>query len=192
MELGNQIKKYRNELSLSQDALAEKVYVSRQTVSNWENDKSYPDVKSLCLLSDIFQVSLDQLIKGDVEKMREQINQEDKRKFEKLGSIFGVLLIAVIITPIPLVHFWGLIGMGIWLVLMFVAIAVAVLVEKQKKKYDVQTYREIVAFMNGKSLTEIEKAGEEAKRPYQKILLAIGSGLVTLAIAVLLGWLFGL
>ena len=50
MELGSQIKKYRNELSLSQDALAEKLYVSRQTISNWENDKSYPDVKSLLLL----------------------------------------------------------------------------------------------------------------------------------------------
>ena len=41
MELGTQIRKYRNERTLSQEALAEKVYVSRQTVSNWENDKSY-------------------------------------------------------------------------------------------------------------------------------------------------------
>ena len=50
MELGNQIKRYRKERSLSQDALAEKVYVSRQTISNWENDKSYPDINSLMLL----------------------------------------------------------------------------------------------------------------------------------------------
>ena len=55
MELGNQIKKYRNALSLSQDGLAEKVFVSRQTISNWENDKSYPDVNSLVLLSEVFQ-----------------------------------------------------------------------------------------------------------------------------------------
>ena len=47
MELGNQMKKYRGELSLSQDALAEKIYVSRQTISNWETGKSYPDVNSL-------------------------------------------------------------------------------------------------------------------------------------------------
>lgn len=57
MELGNQIKKYRNALSLSQDGLAEKVFVSRQTISNWENDKSYPDVNSLVLLSEVFQTS---------------------------------------------------------------------------------------------------------------------------------------
>ena len=60
MELGNQIKKYRKERSLSQDALAEKVYVSRQTISNWENDKSYPDINSLMLLCDTFEISLDQ------------------------------------------------------------------------------------------------------------------------------------
>ncbi len=85
MELGSQIKKYRNELALSQDALAEKVYVSRQTISNWENGKSYPDVNSLILLSEVFQTSLDDLIKGDVEVMREQVRSEDIRAFKRLS-----------------------------------------------------------------------------------------------------------
>ena len=49
MELGKQIKKHRQEVQLSQEELAERVYVSRQTISNWENDKSYPDVNSLVL-----------------------------------------------------------------------------------------------------------------------------------------------
>ena len=44
MELGNQIKKYRSELQISQEQLADRIYVSRQTISNWENEKSYPDV----------------------------------------------------------------------------------------------------------------------------------------------------
>ena len=47
MELGNQIKKYRSELQISQEQLADRIYVSRQTISNWENEKSYPDVNSL-------------------------------------------------------------------------------------------------------------------------------------------------
>ena len=51
MELGNQIKAHRAALSLSQEELAEKVYVTRQTVSNWETSKSYPDIHSLLLLS---------------------------------------------------------------------------------------------------------------------------------------------
>ena len=66
MELGKQIKTYRQEASMSQEELAYRVYVSRQTISNWENDKCYPDVKSLILLGKIFHVSLDKLIKGDV------------------------------------------------------------------------------------------------------------------------------
>lgn len=65
MELGKQIKKYRTEANLSQEGLADKIFVSRQTISNWENDKNYPDIKSLVLMSEVFQVSLDHLIKGD-------------------------------------------------------------------------------------------------------------------------------
>ena len=76
MELGNQIKAHRAVLSLSQEELAEKVYVTRQTISNWENEKSYPDIHSLLLLSSLFNVSLDQLIKGDIEKMKEIIAEQ--------------------------------------------------------------------------------------------------------------------
>lgn len=64
MEISTQIKKYRNAMELSQEDLAEKIYVTRQTISNWENEKSYPDIHSLLLLSSLFNVSLDQLIKA--------------------------------------------------------------------------------------------------------------------------------
>ena len=78
MELGTQIRKYRNERTLSQEALAEKVYVSRQTVSNWENDKSYPDVNSLVLL--------DQLIKVEekAERNEERPVEQTARKYDRL------------------------------------------------------------------------------------------------------------
>lgn len=185
MELGKQIKKYRNELALSQEALAEKIYVSRQTISNWENDKNYPDINSLVLLSEVFNTSIDNLIKGDVENMREQVNAEDKRKFEKLGQVFGILFLLVILSPIPLVHFLNFIGIGIWLVLTAVAFYIAIALERKKKQFDIQTYREIIAFTEGTSLHEIAKAKEEAKRPYQKILLGIGSGVVTFIIALI-------
>ena len=73
MEIGTQIKKYRNELKLSQEELAEKVFVTRQTISNWETEKNYPDIHSVLLLSSIFNISLDQLIKGDIEIMKKEI-----------------------------------------------------------------------------------------------------------------------
>ena len=189
MELGKQIKKYRKEISLSQDALAEKVYVSRQTISNWENDKSYPDVSSLVLLSEIFNVTLDQLIKGDVKVMKKQINREDQMKFTCVSRIFSVMFFVALVTPIPLIHFLSYAGIGIWIVIFAVAMYLGILVEKEKKKFDVQTYREIVAFTEGKSLDEIEKAREEGKRPYQKIFLAVGAGVVTLIVAILFAWI---
>ena len=86
MELNAQIKKYRTEFNLSQEELAEKVYVTRQTISNWENGKSYPDIHSLLLLSSLFNVSLDQLIKGDVETMKEIINEDE------CNDIYGRLM----------------------------------------------------------------------------------------------------
>ena len=192
MELGKQIKKYRNDLGISQDSLAERVYVSRQTISNWENDKSYPDVNSLLLLSEVFDVSIDILIKGDIKEMKEQINATDREQFEKLSKVFGVFFILSIVSPIPLAYFLSFVGIGIWVILMLVTLYFAFQVEKKKKYFDIQTYKEIIAFSEGKSLDEITKAREEGKRPYQKVLLVIASGVITLVITGVMVWLLGM
>lgn len=183
MELGKQIRKYRNEMSLSQDELAERIFVSRQTISNWENDKSYPDVNSLLLLGEVFETSIDNLIKGDIDVMKKKIQKEDQKKFEKLSNVFGVLFIAAVVTPVPLAHYLGSAGFALWVVLMGITVYFAILVEKKKKEFDIQTYREIIAFTQGTGLDNLAKAREEGKRLYQKILLALGAGLMTLIIA---------
>lgn len=185
MELGKQIRKYRKEQSLSQDELAEKVYVSRQTISNWENDKSYPDVNSLILLSEVFHTSIDNLIKGDVEVMKEQVKNEDRKEFEKISRMFSVLFLAMMIPPIPLIHYLKYAGIAIWVLLAVVTLYFSFIVEKKKKQFDIQTYREIIAFMEGEKLDEIAKAREEGKTPYQKILLSVGAAVVTLVIAII-------
>ena len=185
MELGKQIRKYRKEQSLSQDELAEKVYVSRQTISNWENDKSYPDVNSLILLSEVFHTSIDNLIKGDVEVMKEQVKNEDQKEFEKISRIFSVLFLAMMITPIPIIHYLKYAGIAIWALLAVVTLYFSFIVEKKKKQFDIQTYREIIAFMEGEKLDEIAKVREEGKNPYQKILLSVGAAVVTLVLAII-------
>lgn len=190
MELGGQIRKYRKALSLSQDALAEKVFVSRQTVSSWENDKSYPDVNSLVLLSEVFQTSIDNLIKGDVERMKKEIDTQELTRFQRDSGVFAIFFIALLILPVPLSIFlkWVglalyLVGLALYLVVFGIAMYFAIRIEKYKKKYDIQTYKEIVAFTEGKSLDEIEKAREEGKRPYQKWLKVV--------ICILLGAIIG-
>lgn len=64
MNLSKQIKKYRERDGYSQEYLAEKLYVSRQSISNWENDKSLPDIHNLLMMCDLFNVTLDDLVKG--------------------------------------------------------------------------------------------------------------------------------
>lgn len=189
MEIGKHLKEHRHNLGFSQDELAEKVYVSRQTISNWENDKSYPDVESLVLLSEIFDVSVDILIKGDIEKMKERINEDNRRKFEKISQIFSLLFVVVIVSIVPLLHFLDHIGILIWIILYLFTMYFAFKVEKFKKQFDIQTYREIVAFSQGQSLDEITKARESGKRSYQKVFLAIVTALITILIAMILSWL---
>lgn len=191
MELGKQIKRLRNDFEMSQDTLAERVFVSRQTISNWENDKSYPDVNSLLLLSEVFAVSIDQLIKGDIKEMKEQIKAEDREQFKKVSRIFTVLFVAIIVLPVPLIWFLGYAGMGVYAALFVVTMYFAMEVEKKKKQYDIQTYREIIAFDEGKSLDEISKAKEEGKRPYQKLLLTVAAGVITLIFSILMMILLG-
>ena len=157
MELGNQIKKYRSELQISQEQLADRIYVSRQTISNWENEKSYPDVNSLILLSEVFQTSIDKLIKGDIEIMKEKINEQKIKKLNHYGNIFGVHFAITILSAVPL-FFWleqlAFIPFGI---LFVITMYWALKVEKVKKDNDIQTYKEIVAFSEGKRLDEIQK-----------------------------------
>ena len=189
MELGKQLKKYRNEKGLSQDALAEKVFVSRQTISNWENDKSYPDVKSLLILSEVFHVSLDYLIKGDVEEMKQHIQEEERKEFNKSGNIFTILLISFTLLAIPLVHFFSYVGLGMAGLLYAVTLFYGYKVDKQKKQYDIQSFKEIVAFMEGKSLNSTEKAQENVKRPYQTIIIVFSVGIIAAIVAFATIWL---
>lgn len=187
MELGSQIKKYRNEFSLSQDALAEKLYVSRQTISNWENDKSYPDVKSLLLLSEVFKTSIDNLIKGDVEIMKEVIKKEEIEKMNHYGIIYTLLLIAIVVSVVLLFMWLGYWAMIPWGMIFGCAMVYAFKIEKVKNENDVHTYREIVAFSEGKLLDDIQKQRELGKRPYQKILLVIGSATISFVVCIIIG-----
>ena len=182
----------RQEAQLSQEELANRVYVSRQTISNWENDKSYPDVNSLVLLSEIFQTSLDNLIKGDVEVMKDVIQKEEIEKMNRYGKSYTIMLIVTVVSVVPLFMWLGVWAFIPWGIIWAVSMYFAFKVEKVKKDNDIQTYKEIVAFSEGKLLDDIYKQREIGKRPYQKILLAIGSALIAFVVCVLIGFLMNI
>ncbi len=187
MELSNRIKELRTEKGWSQGVLAERAYVSRQTISNWETEKSYPDVHSLLILSDVFGVSLDELIKGDVDTMKETVTKNDGKEMKKLYNLAGIEFLAGLVSAV----LGGVLEVEV-LKLLFAMLTGAFLtvtfisfrkMEQMQAEHDVQTYREVIAFMNGETLDDIEKAKELEKRKGLKkeriltLVLILGIGL---------------
>ena len=187
MEFANQLKKYRTEKNLSQEQLAEEIFVTRQTISNWETEKSYPDVHSLMLLSSLFQVSLDQLLKGDIEIMKNEIRKEDIAQFNKYSVAYTILLFVTVVSAIPLFELLKWLGVIIWVLIAVASFAVAFKVEALKKQHHIQTYKEIVAFTEGRTLDEVQTQREIGKAPYQKVLMVIGSGVFAFVVCVIMG-----
>lgn len=96
MELGQTIKDIRKEKNLTQNDFAEFFHVTRQTVSNWENEKSYPDLITLVNISDKFDISLDTMLKGDT-KVTEQMNKAIKwGKWSKKILLSAAAVIAAV------------------------------------------------------------------------------------------------
>ncbi|MEH7646162.1 helix-turn-helix domain-containing protein [Bacillus toyonensis] len=100
MNLGSQLKKFRELKSFSQEDVARKVGVTRQAVYKWESNKSYPDIENLILLSELYEVTIDELIKGSGDD-REELNKKDKGECEDdedendFGFFIGIALIFI-------------------------------------------------------------------------------------------------
>lgn len=185
MDIENQLRNGRKRLGLSQEGLAEAVGVSRQTVSNWENSKSYPDLGSLLKLSDLFEISLDNLIKGDITMMKTEISQEARNRFNRESILYAILLTMMIFSAMPLIIYLGRVGIAIWAVIVVLGVIEAFRVDRLKKEHNIQTYKEITAFIEGKTLTEAEKQQEAGKYIYQKVAIVGAVTLVTVIVCML-------
>ena len=94
MEIGKKLKDARMRSGFTQESVAEKVNVSRQTISNWENEKSSPDIISVIELSNLYSISLDELLKGD-EKMMEHL-EESTNVVKSTRKLIGAILLNII------------------------------------------------------------------------------------------------
>ena len=95
MEIGKKLKNARMEAGLTQEKAAEEIDVSRQTISNWENEKSYPDIISVIALSDLYSVSLDELLKGD-QKMTEHL-AESTNVVKSNKKLTGAIILNIVL-----------------------------------------------------------------------------------------------
>ena len=101
MEIGKKLKDARMKSGFTQENVAEKINVSRQTVSNWENEKSYPDIINIIELSNLYSISLDDLLTGDramMEHLEECTNVV--RSTQKLigAIILNVITVILLVT----------------------------------------------------------------------------------------------
>lgn len=153
MEIGQQIRKYREKENYSQEYLAEKLYVSRQTISNWENERSYPDIHNLLMMCNLFNVSLDDLVKGDVKRMEHEEIKKDI-DFWTWMMLIWMLLACVLIGPLLFYLSWW--GVAITYVIFSIGFYSSIRIDKIKYKHGMDNYDRIVAFMNGQDPNEVQ------------------------------------
>ncbi len=192
MKLPEHLKANRERLGLSQEDVAHAIFVSRQTMSSWENGKTYPDVQSLLLLSQLFGVSIDELVKGDVVSMKNMINK-DAMVMERMavGSVVLILMgIACMVgfnaiwqdpSPIPFMSTGSLAGIAAMVAFWIPSLVLSVRIERIKKSHNLVTYREISAFMDGKDAPEDGEALSR-RNPWisnlTKLICGAGIGLI--------------
>lgn len=101
MTIGEILKEKREQLGYTQKEVAQKLYVSRQTVSNWEIGKTYPDIEKLLNLSDFYGLSLDELIKEDyrmVDKLKRDTYEQKIRVYGFLSEQLSAMILGSILT----------------------------------------------------------------------------------------------
>lgn len=134
MRIADQIKSARIQKEYTQEQSAENLMVSRQTISNWENGKSLPDIVSIIRMSDLYDVSLDELLKGDkvlmekIEKDAMAVKAEKKIiKFAWISIVLGVIVIILgnIFEGNPVIDFingalpWILLGLMLLFAMLY-------------------------------------------------------------------------
>ena len=140
MEIGEKIKIARIEIGITQEQAAENLMVSRQTISNWENGKSLPDIVSVIKMSELYRLSLDELLKGD-HAMMEKIEKDMKVvKAEKKVVRYGFLSVAIGVVILvlgalfegnPVIDFLS--GAMPWILLALAFLFAILYLDKQKE-----------------------------------------------------------
>ncbi len=135
MDIGNKIRNARQNAELTQEQVAEYLGVSRQTISNWENEKTYPDIISVIKISDLYHVSLDHLLKEDEPVTNYLDYLEESTNVVKSKNKFGRLLLIItylLIWSAALIVYWfftsGSDAMGYSLMFLWVLLPVSTFV----------------------------------------------------------------
>lgn len=144
MGIGEKLRQARLMAKLTQESVAEMAGVSRQTISNWENGRSLPDIASIIILSDAYDLTLDSLLKGDNEIMKHLKESTNVTKSNRhlaisliLAGIFGVAIILMRVF-LPFLPITDLIPNVIAMLVVAVGVIIAVVGAVDIKKLSEQ------------------------------------------------------
>lgn len=200
MSFGEKLQQLRKEKGLSQEDLAHQLNVSRQAVSKWESQNGYPEIEKMILISDLFQVSLDYLMKKDYEEhenetissfhLMTQQNIEDYLHFKKsfalrIGSSVLLMIVGLFIAAlcadtsyqsIGVFGFLIMVGIGVFFIIMTTLL--------KESKFKIENEEIKIAF------NDLQNLQEQYQHFHKYFTLAIASGvlliIVSLACIVLL------
>ena len=96
MKFSEKIKEIRKMQNLTQEQFAEKIFISRNAVAKWESDRGYPDIQNLITISEVFEISLDDLIKNDKKLKTKIILDSASKKWHILVIIYLIAFISYI------------------------------------------------------------------------------------------------
>ena len=167
MKLGEKIVKLRKERGLSQEALAEQIGTTRQAVSKWENDQGFPETEKLLQLSNVFEVSVDFLLKDEktetgIDEKGYYVSREFARGYlaneKKTVLGLGLCFFFWALAGVPWVIFpenaaWRMAGMGVCVILGILMLVSAMFTEQDRYKilrqepllFDYDVLRELTA-----------------------------------------------
>lgn len=190
MDIGNKIRERRQRLGLSQDELAQKLYVSRVTVSHWETSKTLPDVQSMLILANLFDTTIDELVKGDVDEMREMVERSEQRT-----KVFAVALATVEVIVVTALVVAAVAGrehlepvLRLSLAVLAMAFSIVMIVARRRKgSEDARSAAELLGAATG----DPAKGARESGAAYgMRIVLQVFAGLAAAVVVLVVGGMF--
>ncbi|OUP08400.1 helix-turn-helix domain-containing protein [Collinsella sp. An2] len=180
MDIGNQIKERRQALGLSQEDLAQKLYVSRVTISHWETNRTLPDVQSMLLLANLFDTTIDELVKGDVDEMRGMVEQNEQRT-----KTYAAVLGAVEITVVVVLAITAMVDrdylepvLRLLLAVLVLASAIVALVARRDNAEQGQTAKSVAELLGAATGEPAEAVRQSTAAHVMGLVLQVFAGLV--------------
>ena len=177
MDVGNQIRERRQRLGLSQEELAQRLYVSRVTISHWETGRTLPDVQSMLLLANLFGTTIDEMVRGDVDEMREMVEKDERRARTLAVALAAVEVVAVTALAVTAVAGREYLEPALRLLLAVLALAFSVAVLASRRGRGDEGARSAAELLGAATGEPVEAARASGAALGMRVVLQVFVGL---------------